>query len=391
MDPVFPFEVGQSSSASLTMDAETIDQFASLSGDHNPIHVDSLSASAYGYHKPVAHGALTIALLSRVIGMELPGPGALWLDQNVKWESPVFVGDRIELLATVSEASAAARVLTLDVKASNQHGETVMSGACTVQVANEIAMPKASLPGRKLALVTGGTRGLGEAIVRRFAAAGYDVAINGHYSLDAARTIADDVLGTGVEARVYPADVTDHGAVSSMISAVESDFGRLDVIVHGATPELASIPVVEMKYTDIEPFTRTYLGGALSLVGCAAPGMRERGFGRLIFLGTSSLFGAPPAGFGAYIAAKSALFGLVKSLAIELGPYGITSNMVSPGLTTTDLTRGTSARTKELLARTIPVRRMTTVEDAANLVCFLAGDDASYLNGVNIPLTGGPV
>jgi 3-oxoacyl-[acyl-carrier protein] reductase len=323
--------------------------------------------------------------------MELPGSGALWLDQKVKWESPVFVGDRIELLATVSEASAAARVLTLDVKASNQHGETVMSGACTVQVANEIAMPKASLPGRKLALVTGGTRGIGEAIVRRFAAAGYDVAINGHYSLDAARSIADDVSGPGVEARVYPADVTDHDAVSSMVSAVESDFGRVDVIVHGATPELASIPVTEMKYADIERFTRTYLGGALSLASCAVPGMRGRGFGRLIFLGTSSLFGAPPAGYGAYVAAKSALFGLVKSLAVELGPYGITSNMVSPGLTPTDLTRGTSARTKELIARGVPVRRMTTVDDTANLVYFLADENAGYMNGMNLPLTGGPV
>jgi len=386
----FPFEVGQSSAVSLRVDAELVERFASLSGDYNPVHVDPAAANSYGYHRQVAHGALSIALLSRLIGMELPGPGALWLEQDVKWLAPVFVGDRIDLQATVAEVSLAARVLTLEVTATNQRGEPIMNGTCLVQVSAKVPAPRPNPPGRRLALVTGGTRGIGAAIVRRLAESGYNVAINGRYSVDAARAIAGEVSAGDVAAQTYAADVSDPDAVSAMISEVEADFGRVDVIVHGATPEAPVLPAAEIQYADIEPFLRTYVGGALALASSALPGMRQRGFGRLVFLGTSYLFGAPPAGLGAYVTAKSALAGLAKSLAVELGPYGITTNMVSPGVTTTDLTRGSSARTKELLARASPMRRMATVEDTANMVCFLASEEAGYLNGANISLTGGP-
>lgn len=93
---------------------------------------------------------------------------------------------------------------------------------------------------------------------------------------------------------------------------------------------------------------------------------------------------------GAYVAAKEALWGLTKGMAAELGPSGITTNMVSPGVTVTDLTAFVPARAKEVAARTSPMRRLATSQDTAELVAFLASTAAGFINGSNLPVTGGP-
>ena len=167
--------------------------------------------------------------------------------------------------------------------------------------------------------------------------------------------------------------------------------GPLDVIVHGASPMVRPTNVEELGYALIELYLKTYLGGALALVSDASPGMRERRFGRFIFLGTSYMFGIPPEGVGAYLPAKYALYGLVRCMATELGPAGITTNMVSPSITVTDFTADIPARVKEVEARKSPMRRLATVRDTAELAGFLASDAAGYMNGENLPVTGGPI
>lgn len=384
-----PFKVGQKSSVSILVESQLISDFADLSGDSNPIHTDRSAAEAYGYHRPVAQGALTIAFLSRLIGTDLPGPGALWLEQSVKWHGLIYAGDRIELEAIVTHVSPGARVLNLAITAVNQRGETVMSGTSAVQVPQVVKAPVVA-SGRKSALVTGGSRGIGAAIARRLAAAGYDVAINCRRSKDEAETVVAALRQGDTRSGVYLADVSDPKEVAGMISAVEADFGRLDTIVHGASPPISIASAIEVGYAEVEALFRAYVGGALALATAAVPGMRERGFGRFVFLGTSLLFGLPPTGQAAYLAAKSALWGFVRSLAAELGPYGITANMVSPGALSTEFARHVSVRSKEIIARTSPMRRLGSVEDTANLVAFLVSEEASYINGVNIPLVGGP-
>ena len=101
--------------------------------------------------------------------------------------------------------------------------------------------------------------------------------------------------------------------------------------------------------------------------------------------------GAPPAGWAAYLTAKQALWGLAKSMATEFGPSGITTNMVSPGLTVTDLTTNIPARAKEVEAHRSPMRRLATSQDTAELVSFLAGKPSGYINGANLPVSGGPL
>ncbi len=385
------FQVGQTYRTKVKVDASTIERFAELSGDKNPIHLDPEEAKAYGYPRQVAHGALLVALLSKMIGTDIPGPGAVWMSQSIEWLTPVFVGDEIELAVTVEKVSTGAGVLLLDIVATTQEGKMVMKGNAKVKVAERLTRPNPDSAGvGRVALVTGGSRGIGAEIARCLGTNGIAVAVNYRESQDAADQVVREIQSAGGTTQAFAADLGDPAAVSNMVSEIIRSFGRLDVVVHGASPNVTRVGVAEVSYNDIEPYLKVYLQGALGLIASASPQMAERKFGRFIFLGTAWMFNMPPTGVAAYLAAKQALWGLVKCAATELGPSGITCNMVSPGMTVTDLTIDIPARLKELEARKSPMRRIATTKDTAELVAFLASDAAGYINGLNIPITGGP-
>ena len=326
-----------------------------------------------------------------MIGMRVPGPGSVWMSQSVDWVRPVFVGDEIELEVTIDQVSPGTGVLLLDVVAKNQRGETVMEGKATVKAAERLTRQSACEDEtRRVALVTGGSRGIGAAIARRLSVAGADVAVNYLNSHDSAAALVEEIRSNGGSAQAFAADVRDPEATSEMVQSIIGAYGRLDVVVHGASPPVNLTDVSELRYDQIEPYLKTYLGAPLALMADVVPGMKERKFGRFIFLGTGYMFRMPTSvGLAAYLVAKQALLGLVKSMATELGPHGITSNMVSPGVTVTDFTADVSAFTKEVEAHKSPARRLATVDDTAEVVGFLASDSAAYVNGVNLPVTGG--
>ena len=268
----------------------------------------------------------------------------------------------------------------------------LMKGNAKVKVAERLTglNPNTGETGR-VALVTGGSRGIGAAIARRLAASGMSVVVNYRGSRDAAEHVVQEIQSAGGSAQAFGTDLGDPVATSNMIHEIIRSFGRLDVVVHGASPGVNRVNVAELSYGDIEPYLRIYLGGALALVASASLQMAERKFGRFIFLGTGFMFGMPPTGMAAYLGPKQALWGLVKSMATELGPRGITCNMVSPGMTVTDLTADIPTRIKEVEAHKSPMRRLAMTQDTAELVAFLASDAAGYINGANLPITGGPL
>lgn len=386
------FLVGQVHRVYLKVDLDTVERFADLSGDRNPIHLDEEEARAYGYPKQLAHGAVLTMLLSKLIGMEIPGPGAVWMSQSVDWIRPVFVGDDIELEAVVETISKSVGVISLTVNATNQNGDVVMKGNAKVKLAERM-VPESSATSdiTRVALITGGSRGIGAGIAKRLGQDGVVVAVNYKESKNAAELVVEHILKEGGSAQAFCADIGDQTSTKNMVDEIICSYGRLDIIVHGASPKIDRIDVADLTYSDIELFTDIYLRGALAQMEAALPGMTERKFGRIIFLGTSFMFNIPPSGVSAYIAAKYALWGLAKSMAAELGPKGITTNMVSPGMTVTDLISDLPVRIKELEARNSPMRRLATVQDTAELVRFLASDLAGYINGAHLPITGGSV
>lgn len=386
------FVEGQTAEATIVVDERVIAAFAEFSGDRNPLHIDRQAAESFGYARPVAHGVITLAIVSRLIGMEMPGPGALWRGQDIEWLLPVYLGDRLRVRLTVRRVSHAARSLVLLTEAFNQDGHMVMKGEARVSVAEKIVDRAETVQATaRVALITGSSRGIGAAVAMRLAKNGVAVVINSRTMSDDLQRLSERIRASGGRVVALAGDVADPAAAASLVERAVREFGALDIIVHGASPPIATAPIDEVSFDDMQGLFSLYVGGAMSLMRAAVPGMRERKFGRFVHIGTSYIVGAPPAGTGAYVAAKNALWGLVKASAVDLGPHGITVNMVSPGVTVTQMADRIPARIKEVEARKSPARRLATVDDTAAAVAFLASDEASYVNGQNLPLVGGPI
>lgn len=386
------FRPGMIFSEQVTLTPALVESFAVLSGDRNPVHLQQEAAQEYGYARPFAHGAILSAVVSKIIGMKVPGPGAVWISQNMEWLRPVFVGETVRVEAEIDQASPGAGLLTLKLRAVNEANQEVMQGGAKVKVAEKLApeIPKSESEPR-VALVTGGTRGIGAAICRRLAADGFQVAVAYHSNAAAAHEMLSELTTNGGRAQVYAVDLRLEGSGTKLATDVLRDFGRLDVIVHAATQPLLTLPLAELSLSDFRHFWRMQVEVAQELMQTASPSMIQQRHGRFIFIGTSALFGAPPAKMAAYVTAKQALLGLARCMAQELGPHQITTNLISPGMTITDLGADIPQRLKEAEARRIPVRRLARTEDTAAVASLLASEAGGYINGQNLPVTGGPV
>lgn len=387
------FKPGMIFHEEVLLSPELIEAFAVFSGDRNPLHLIPEAALTYGYARPVAHGAIQSAIVSKLIGMKVPGPGAVWMNQSMEWMRPAFVGETLRVEVEIESLSAGAEVLSLLLRATNDKGEKVMQGTAKVKIAAQIAATESEekIPETKVALVTGASRGIGAAIARSLAESGHKVCIAYRSEHSQANQLKSELEAAGVDAYCHQVDFLLEGSAEKLVKTIERTLGRVDVIVHAATIPLPNSTVSETTLADFRSCHRIHVEAALEMIRAAAPGMMERRFGRLIFLGTSALFGPPPAKWCSYISAKQALWGLTRCAAAELGPYQITVNMISPGMTVTELTADIPQRIKEVEARKVPLRRLAVPGDTGQLAAFLASEQAAYLTGQNIPLTGGPV
>jgi 3-oxoacyl-[acyl-carrier protein] reductase len=224
-------------------------------------------------------------------------------------------------------------------------------------------------------LVTGGNRGIGRAIAAAFVAAGHRVAVT-------ARS------GDGPEGTItVRCDVTDAADVDAAFSAVEQQLGPVEVVVANAGITKDTL-LLRMSEGDFDDVLATNLGGSFRVVKRALRGMLRARFGRVVLI--SSVVGMlGSAGQVNYAASKSGLVGFARSLTRELGGRGITANLVAPGFIETDMTAALAEETrKEYLGR-IPANRFGSVEEVAQAVLWLAGDDAGYISGAVIPVDGG--
>ena len=236
--------------------------------------------------------------------------------------------------------------------------------------------------------MTGGSRGIGRAIALALGHAGLAVAVGYHKGAEAAQAVVDELRASGARAMAVQLDVLSSNGVD--LSAVEADLGPPTALVHAATPGLSLRKLAEPGLdADLEGYLAAYVRAPLALVRRMEPAMTAARWGRVILLGTSALMGTPPARMTAYVTGKSALLGLARSLAVELGPSGVTVNVVSPGLTATDLTRDVSPRAQLAEAQRTPLRRLASPDDAAALCSFLVSDGGSFITGAHLPVTGG--
>ena len=240
----------------------------------------------------------------------------------------------------------------------------------------------------KVALVTGASRGIGAACARLLAARGAAVAVNYVNSAKAAADIVAAIEGAGGRAVAVQADVRDAAQVAAMIATTEEALGPLDTLVLNAGPAVPWKSITELTQAEFETKVLDEMRSYFLPAKAALPGMIDRGRGCIIGI-SSGLSRYPSFGFTAHTTSKSAVDGLMKSLALELGPHGIRVNTVAPGLTRTDATAHMPAEQVQAIAAMTPLRRVGDAEDVAGIVAALADDATAFVSGAYIPVSGG--
>jgi 3-oxoacyl-[acyl-carrier protein] reductase len=241
-----------------------------------------------------------------------------------------------------------------------------------------------------VALVTGGSRGIGWAISERLAQAGADVAIVYRTDAEAADEAVRTLREEGVEAEAFRCDVADEAAVAATVAAVVERFGRVDALVNNAGVWRRA-PLFELTGDELDGMFRTNLTGAIFMIRECARDMLARGRGRVVNIAsTAGIRGE--AEHAHYAASKGALFALTRSLVGELSPRGVTVNLVSPGWVVTEMTESvlTPEKLREIV-KTIPTGRLSHPGDVANAVAFLVSPLADQITGANIDVNGGAV
>ncbi len=243
----------------------------------------------------------------------------------------------------------------------------------------------------KVALVTGGSRGLGAATAEALAAHGADVAISYAASADKAEAVVEKLRGKGVRAISVKSDQADLASAKPLIDRVLAEFGRLDILVNNAGIAIQG-QTVDHPELDGEKYNRQWQVNVLGTIAntrAAAPKLADGG--RIIFIG--SLLGSYVLfpGVADYAGTKWALAGYAKGIARDLGPRNITVNVVQPGIMPTDMAADVAGElpNRDAILDMHPIRRIATLEEVAETVCFLAGPHAGYINGEAINIAGG--
>jgi 3-oxoacyl-[acyl-carrier protein] reductase len=251
-----------------------------------------------------------------------------------------------------------------------------------------------SLPiSEQTVIVTGAGRGFGAAIAEAFVREGARVAVNYRASRKEAETLA---LKLGSRAKAFQADVRDARQVKQLVEDVTAAFGAPTTIIHNALADFsfngdARPKLDQITWEEMTSQLDTAVKGALNLIQAARTPMAAAGFGRFVTIGTN-LFQNPVVPYHDYTAAKGALLSLTRTAAAELGPLGITVNMVSGGLLrTTDASSATPEAVFDLIAASTPLRRVTTPEEAADAVLFFTSPWARAVTGQNLIVDGGLV
>jgi 3-oxoacyl-[acyl-carrier protein] reductase len=240
---------------------------------------------------------------------------------------------------------------------------------------------------RRTALVTGASRGLGAAIARELGATGSNVAINYFQGRSAAEELSNSIGQTGGRAHAFRADVRDEAEVARLVGEVGETFGGVDILVVNATGPQPFLSIEEQTWRSYLDQLEFFVKSPLLLLKQVLPGMKERGFGRIINIG-SEVFNLGNPRFANYVAAKGAQLGLTRSWARELAPTGITVNLVASGWIPTERHANVSQEEFDGYVATVHMKRMGNSGDIAKIVAFLASDAANFITGQSFSVNG---
>ncbi|WP_329246545.1 SDR family oxidoreductase [Actinoallomurus sp. NBC_01490] len=242
-------------------------------------------------------------------------------------------------------------------------------------------------PGR-VALIAGGSRGIGAATSRLLASRGMRVVVNYRSSVEDAEEVVASIHARDGEAMAVRADVDDPPQVHALVEAVATRWGAIDVMVNTALIPYAIKSFQEMSWEEFGGKIHDEMLAAFELTKAVTPAMVDKRYGRIVHVATD-LARHPRAGMMALGSAKAALVQFTRYVAQELGPYGITVNVVSPGPVDTRIGASRSRELEDRIVASTPLRRIARPEDVAETIAFFAGDGSGFLTGTCTPVNGG--
>lgn len=387
-------KIGDKQELRHTISREDLQKFVELTGDDNKLHVDEKYASTTQFKKPVVHGMLGASFISTIIGTKLPGDGALWFSQSLEFLIPVRVGDNLTIKAEVIKKNDKENIIELKTDIYNQNKQIVTRGFSKVKIIEQetsIGEPSENIDSSpKIALVIGGTGGIGNATCIQLAKDGFNIIIHYNSNKTLAEEIKLEIEKLNQKAILVKADILNENEIKELISKSIRAFDKIDVLVNCAAIVIPDIKIQDLVWTDFQKQLELNIKSTFSIIKEALPEMIKCGFGKIINIG-SSVVDKPNSNWSHYITAKSALVGLTKSFAFELAPKGIRVNLITPSLIDTELTANIPEKIKLLTSAQTPLRRLAKVSDVAGVISFLASEKSDFLTGENIRLNGGQI
>jgi 3-oxoacyl-[acyl-carrier protein] reductase len=386
-------KLGDTASFTKEITQDDVNRFVQLTGDDNPLHVNRSYALETPFKGIVVHGMLGASFISTIIGTKLPGEGALWVSQNFEFLLPVRLGDTLEVTATVTKKLEKENMIELDTKIINQNKAVVLKGMGLVKILEASPREVVAVKGPvdRIAILTGATGGIGSAIAARLASEGYKIVLGYHSDTEAAKRLAAQVNDFGGKAHIVRADLSNERDIQNLVTEAVQVFGGVSVLVNNASPRINPCKFLEADWEGFQIQINLQIKAAFLLMQKTASLMKDKGGGAIVNISSQAIEGSPTPGWMAYAGAKAGLASLTKYAAMELGPYGVRVNQVSPGMVDTPLIGDIPEKNRLMIARQTPLRRLATPEDVADAVWYLCSENSSHVTGETLRVNGGMV
>jgi 3-oxoacyl-[acyl-carrier protein] reductase len=387
-------QLGEKAELKHVVTQQDIDKFVELTGDDNKLHVDKAYASNTSFKKPVAHGMLGASFISTIIGTKLPGDGSLWFSQSIEFLLPVRIGDELTVRAEVIKKLDKLQVIELQTDIFNQDKQKVTTGIARVKIIEQDIVKEdietnKILP-RKVALVIGATGGIGRKTCIGLAKDGFDIIVHYYSNHESALKIKNEIEALNRKAEIIEGDIKKEEEIKKIIEFVKRKFNYLSVLINCATSKLINIKFEDLDWTDMQIQIDLNIKSNFYLIKYCTPLFIEGKYGKVILMTTQAIE-TPNAEWLPYITAKTALHGFGKALAFELAGKGIRINMVSAGMTETDLISDIPEKVRLITAAKTPLKRLAKPEDIAFGIIFLASDKSDFMTGETLRINGGQV
>lgn len=384
--------IGDTAEIKHTISEEDIKKFVDLSGDDNRLHVDKEFASKTSFKKPVAHGMIGASFISTIIGTKIPGDGALWYSQNLEFLLPVRVGDKLTIMAKVLKKIDRQNSIELQTDIFNQHKQKVTAGIAKVKIIED--EKKEDIEDQqveKVALIVGATGGIGFETVKTLAQDNFNLIL--HYNSNKVKAEQLQVQLQNITDKkiiLVQADLLNKNDINNMFLEINRYFDSITAFVNASTLHFGNIKIANLEWEDMSSQIDINIKANLNLLKNILPLMEVNNYGKIVFL-TTQYTEQMPLELIHYITAKSALNGFAKALAVEVASKGIRVNLVSPGMTDTELISDIPEKVKLLTSAKTPLKRLAKPEDIANAINYLISEKSDFLTGETIRVNGGQV